>query len=88
MHVYRMVTAIALIFGVVAFAQFFSVEAAPEASSQEDTGWISARHPERSSHRSQGIDWKNKAGQFSERQKDSAPKMRSQSDILRKPGVS
>ena len=45
MHVYRMVTAIALIFGVVAFAQFFSVEAAPEASSREDTGWISANIP-------------------------------------------
>ena len=86
MHVYRMVTAIALIFGVVAFAQFFSVEAAPEASSQEDTGWISANIPNAQVIDRKALIGKIKQSNSQKEKKDSAPKMRSQSDILREAG--
>ena len=45
MQIYRMVTALALIFGVIAFAQFVSDDAIPQRDSAADTQWESARDP-------------------------------------------
>ena len=86
MQIYRMVTAVALIFGVLAFAQFVSDDAIPEQDLAADTQWESAQEPSAKKMNREQILAKIK---HANAQDNNAPKTltpRSQSEILREAG--
>ena len=86
MQVYRMVTAIALIFGVIAFAQFVSDDVIPEQTNAADTHWESAEAPGvKKIDRKALIERIKKSNSQNENNKK-AVSPRSQSEILREAG--
>jgi hypothetical protein len=86
MQIYRMVTAVALIFGVIAFAHFVSDDATPQRSSSAETTWESAEVTSPSGVDRKAVIAKIKAT-HSQNDKDPAVlDSRSQSEIMREAG--
>ena len=86
MQIYRMVTALALIFGVIAFAQFVSDDAIPQQDSAADTQWESARDPSVKKMDRKAVLSKLKEANAQSKNDSQPLQMRSQSEILREAG--
>ncbi len=86
MQIYRMVTAIALIFGVIAFAQFVSDDAAPQQELKKDSQWKSAQDPEVSKMDRKAVMTKIREANSRNQNDEGQPRAKSQSEILREAG--
>jgi hypothetical protein len=86
MQVYRMVAAVALIFGVLAFAHLVSDESAPLDAALNETSWQSAKaEPIKKMDRKKVMAAVKKEAS-KDPQRSAAPTMRSQSEILAEAG--
>ena len=86
MQVYRMVTAIALIFGVIAFAQFVSDDPVAEHRDLADTQWESADAPGVKKIDRKALVAKIKESNSQNKNDTKTVSHRSQSEILREAG--
>ena len=86
MQIYRMVTAVALIFGVIAFAQFVSDDATPQRPASAETTWESAKAASSSGIDRQAVIAKIKATHSQNDKDPAALNTRSQSEIMREAG--
>ena len=86
MQVYRMVAAVALIFGVLAFAHFVSGDSAPLDASRDQSTWKSAElKPTQKIDRKKVMAAAKKAAS-KDSQPSEAPRLRSQTEILSEAG--